>query len=67
MSTTPEFDPDSSWLPFDAKIAMETDPRRRANLERVRDHMRTEIGGDFDGLMAGIEALTSGAAITGIP
>lgn len=52
MSTTPEFDPDASWLPFDAKIATETDPRRRANLERVRDHMRTEIGGDLEGLMA---------------
>lgn len=52
MPKSPAFDPDSSWLPLEARIAEESDPRRRANLERVRDHLRTEIGGDFEGLMA---------------
>jgi hypothetical protein len=46
------FDPDSSWAPLDRRIAEESDPRNRRALEQVRDHMRTEIGGDLTGLMA---------------
>ena len=52
MSSIPKFDPDQSWAPLDERIAREADPRSRQNLERVRDHMRTEISGDFEGLMA---------------
>jgi hypothetical protein len=52
MGEPRKFDPDKSWAPLDARISKETDPRRREVLERVRDHMRTEISGDFDGLMA---------------
>jgi limonene-1,2-epoxide hydrolase len=52
MGELRKFDPDQSWAPLDARISKERDPRRREVLERVRDHMRTEISGDFDGLMA---------------
>jgi hypothetical protein len=52
MGEPRKFDPDKSWAPLDARISKETDTRRREVLERVRDHMRTEISGDFDGLMA---------------
>jgi len=52
MSRPPKFDPDQSWAPIEARIAKEKDPRRRQLLEQVRDHMRTEIGGDLVGLMA---------------
>lgn len=51
MSEARKFDPDQSWAPLDARISKETDPRRRAVLQRVRDHMCTEISGDLDGLM----------------
>ena len=52
MSKEPDFDPDQSWAPMEARIAKESDPRRRQLLEQVRDHMRTEISGDLVGLMA---------------
>jgi hypothetical protein len=52
MGETRKFDPDQSWAPLDERISQETDPRRRAVLQQVRDHMCTEISGDFDGLMA---------------
>jgi hypothetical protein len=52
MSDSSDFDPDQSWAPLEERIAKETDPRRRQVLEQVRDHMRTEIGGDHEGLMA---------------
>ena len=52
MSGTPGFDPDLSWKPLEERIERETDPRRRALLEQVRDHLKTEIGGDHAGLMA---------------
>ncbi len=52
MSEAHRFEPDQSWAPLEARISTETNPRRRRVLEQVRDHMRTEIGGDLDGLMA---------------
>jgi hypothetical protein len=52
VSEARKFEPDQSWAPLEARISTETDPRRRQVLEQVRDHMRTEISGDLDGLMA---------------
>ncbi len=52
MSETPKFDPEQSWAALDLRIDQETDSRRRQLLEQVRDHMRTEICGELDGLMA---------------
>ena len=52
MSEAPKFDPDQSWAPLEARIAKEKDPRRRQLLEQVRDHVRSEISGELDGLMA---------------
>jgi hypothetical protein len=46
-----QFDPERTWLPLEERIAKETDPRRKKLLCEVRDHMRTEIGGDLEGLM----------------
>jgi hypothetical protein len=48
---SPIFDPDSSWLPIERRMESEKDPRRRALLEQVRNHMRSEIQGKFDELM----------------
>jgi hypothetical protein len=52
VTEAPKFDPDRSWGPVEARIAKEKDPRRRRLLEQVRDHIRTEISGEFEGLMA---------------
>jgi limonene-1,2-epoxide hydrolase len=52
MSEKPRFDPEQSWQPLEERIAREQDPRCKQLLEQVRDHMRTEIKGDFEGLMA---------------
>jgi hypothetical protein len=52
LEESKRFDPDRSWAPLDRRIAEEADPRRRRALEQVRDHLRTEIGGDLPGLMA---------------
>jgi hypothetical protein len=38
----------------EARLARETDPRRRRNLEAVLAHMKAEAVGDLDGLMATI-------------
>ena len=51
MSDRPDFDPEQSWAPLERRIESETDARRRQLLEQVRDHMRTEIRGELDGLM----------------
>ena len=47
----PDFDPERSWRVLEARLEEERDPQRRLLLERVRDHVRTEIQGDFEGLM----------------
>ena len=46
------FDPESSWQALEKRIASERDPVGRALLERVRDHVRAEIRGEIDPLMA---------------
>ena len=56
MSTTLVFDPDTSWRPLEDRMQREPDPSRRALLEQVRNHMRSEIQGRFDELM---ETLTA--------
>lgn len=48
----PIFDPDRSWEALERRMETETDPRRRALLAQVRDHMRTEIKGQLEPLMA---------------
>src|SRR5262245_30846612 len=45
-------DPHRSWLPLAARAADEKDPRTRALLTLVRDHMEHEIKGDLERLMA---------------
>jgi hypothetical protein len=52
MSVHPQFDPERSWHSLEERIAKEEDPRCRQLLEQVRDHMRTEIRGEFEALMA---------------
>jgi hypothetical protein len=52
LAEAPQFDPEQSWKPLEARIAREKDPRCKALLEQVRDHMRTEIRGELEGLMA---------------
>jgi len=47
-----EFAPEKTWLAVEARMESETNPRVRANLEQVRDHMRAEIQGDHAALMA---------------
>jgi hypothetical protein len=56
MSTTLVLDPDTSWRPLEDRMQREPDPSRRALLEQVRNHMRSEIQGRFDELM---ETLTA--------
>lgn len=51
MSDRPDFDPDRSWSALEARISVETDPRRKQLLCRVRDHVRAEIGGQLEPLM----------------
>jgi hypothetical protein len=46
------FDPDQSWGALERRMETEKDPRRRQLLSQVRDHMRTEITGQLDALMA---------------
>ncbi len=52
MSEVSKFDPEQSWAPLDRRIEQESDARCRQLLEQVRDHMRVEILGDHESLMA---------------
>jgi hypothetical protein len=52
MEANHSFDPDHSWAALERRMETEPDPEIRALIGRVRDHMRTEIGGDLVGLMA---------------
>ena len=52
MSIRSQFDPERSWQSLEERIKIEKDPRCRQLLEQVRDHLRTEIRGEFEGLMA---------------
>ena len=47
-----EFAPDKTWLAVEERMAAETNPRIKNNLEEVRNHMRSEIQGHLDDLMA---------------
>ena len=50
--SAPVFDPERSWEALERRMETESDPRRRALLAQVRDHMRTEIMGQLEPLMA---------------
>ncbi len=52
MSKRSQFDPERSWQALEERIEIEKDPRCRQLLEQVRDHMRTEVRGEFEALMA---------------
>ena len=52
MSDVPVFDPERTWAAVEARLERESDPARKALLAQVRDHMRSEVRGDFDTLMA---------------
>jgi hypothetical protein len=52
LSAAPVFEPERTWIAVEERLARETDPRTRALLVQVRDHMKSEIQGDFDALMA---------------
>jgi hypothetical protein len=52
MSIHSQFDPERSWQPLTERIKIEEDPRCRQLLEQVREHLRVEIRGEFDALMA---------------
>jgi hypothetical protein len=49
-----QIDPSNTWRKVEARLARETDPKRRRNLETVLAHMKAEAAGDLDGLMATI-------------
>jgi len=50
------FDPERSCRALEERIEQETDPRCRALLEQVRDHVRTEVRGQLGPLMDTLEA-----------
>jgi hypothetical protein len=52
LPESPAFDPERTWQPLEVRIETEQNPRCRALLEQVRNHMRAEIRGEFDPLMA---------------
>jgi hypothetical protein len=52
LSDTPAFEPERTWLAVEARLEGERDPAVRSLLVQVRDHMRSEIHGDFEALMA---------------
>src|SRR5205809_5898221 len=45
-------DPNGTWAKVEARLATETDPVLRRNLETVLEHMKAEAAGDIDGLLA---------------
>ena len=51
MPDAPRFDPERTWLAVERRLEAERDPRTRQLLGQVRDHMRSEIHGDFAALM----------------
>lgn len=44
-------DSTKTWRPVEQRLARETDPRVRRNLETLLDNMRAEAAGDLDRLM----------------
>jgi hypothetical protein len=49
-------DPTKTWAAVEAAWKAETDPRRKALLKQVRDHMKTEVCGELEPLMATLTA-----------
>ena len=47
----PVIDPNKTWAKVEERLAVETDPILRRNLQRVLDHMKAEAVGDLDGLL----------------
>ncbi len=45
-------DPNRTWAKVEERLATETDPVLRRNLETVLEHMKAEAVGDIDGLLA---------------
>ncbi len=52
----PKIEPHASWLSLEARAKTESDPRVRALLTAVRDHVEHEIRGDLPRLMATLTA-----------
>jgi hypothetical protein len=52
-----KIDPNNTWRKVEARLARETDPKRRRNLETVLAHMKAEAAGDLGGLMATLTTL----------
>jgi len=61
----PVIDPNKTWAVVEERLATETDPVLRRNLETVLAHMKSEAVGDLDGLLAtladGVEYHSYGA------
>ncbi|HEV8298560.1 MAG TPA: nuclear transport factor 2 family protein [Acidimicrobiales bacterium] len=47
-------DPNRTWEKVEARLATETDPVLRRNLQVVLDHMKSEAVGDLDGLLVSL-------------
>ncbi|MEZ4331094.1 MAG: nuclear transport factor 2 family protein [Myxococcota bacterium] len=47
----PTINPDHGWQCLERHLAKVRDPRRRALLECVRDHLKAEAEGDFPGML----------------
>jgi len=52
MTEPIDFDPERSWSALEKRLAEETDPVCRGLLEQVRNHVRAEIRGEIEPLMA---------------
>jgi limonene-1,2-epoxide hydrolase len=52
VSESLDFDPERSWLSLERRMREERNPRARQLLGSVRDHMRAEIRGELEPLMA---------------
>ena len=46
-----KLDPTKTWKGVEAAFEKETNPRHKKLLKEVRDHMKTEVCGDIEGLM----------------
>lgn len=51
-----KLDPSKTWRKVEQRLARETDPKLRRNLETVLAHMKAEASGDLDALMATVAA-----------
>lgn len=58
-SMTATIDVTRTWAKVEERLATETDPILRRNLETVLAHMKAEAAGDLDGLMATVSESAS--------